>query len=205
MAIKKWVESSARTAVAETLQENPSMAALVEELRRTLPQELAHQAAKFEDWVLDAAMEELQSTIEAFDSVALAKALLSNKALQGKLAVPLNGIAMSLSERIKADIKAQIESETQQIHNLLAARRAKEKADQHRLMKQRDELKLERDVAIAKGELLWLKISALPVAVPALTIALIIGVLIGVNYPLNVLCHKGDFICGFRLGAKIER
>ncbi|MGB8699104.1 MAG: hypothetical protein WCD18_06785 [Thermosynechococcaceae cyanobacterium] len=205
MANRNWVESSARTVASETLHDNPNMIALVEELRTSLPKELAVQAAKFEDWVLDAAMDELKSAVETIDSVALANALLSNKALQGKLAVPLNDIAMGFSERLKADIKEQIHAETQSIHNLLAARKVKDKADRLAMAKKRDELKFERDIAIAKGELLWLRITALPVAGPALAVCVLIGVLIGINYPLNVQCYKGDLICGFRMGAWVEK
>lgn len=205
MAIKKWVEGSVRTTVAETLHDNPHMNALLEELHTSLPQELAHQAAKFEDWVVDAAMAELQTSIEKIDSVALANALLSNKVLQGKLAVPLNDIAMGFSERLKADIKEQIHNETQSIHNLLAARKAKDKADRLEMTKKMDELKFERNIAQAKGELLWLRITALPVAVPALIVAVIIGVLIGINYPINIQCYKGDQICDFRMGKRVDK
>lgn len=205
MAIKPWVEGSVRTTVAETLHDNPNMIALLEELRTTLPQELTEQAAKFEEWVLDAAMDELKTSIEQIDAVALANALLSNKVLQGKLAVPLNGIANEFIERFKAVFKEQIQNETQQIHNLLAARKAKDRADNLKLMKKRDDLKLERDVAIAKGELLWLRLSALHVAVPSLIVAVIVGLLIGINYPMDVKCSVGDPICGLRIGLRVRK
>ena len=84
----------------------------------------------FEEWVLDVVMDELKASIESIDSVALANALLSNKVLQGKLAVPLNDIASGFSERLKADIKEQMHNEINTIHNLLAARKAKDKARQ---------------------------------------------------------------------------
>ena len=205
MAIKKWVEGSVRTTVAETLHDNPNMIALLEELQASLPKELAHQAAHFEEWVVDAAMAELQTSIEKIDSVALANALLSNKVLQGKLAVPLNNMAAGFSERLKADIKEQMHNEINTIHNLLAARKAKDKADKLEMQRKRDEMKFERDIALAKAELTWLKISSLPVAGPALTVALIIGVLIGINYPINIQCYKGDQVCGFRMGPKVEK
>jgi hypothetical protein len=205
MVIKPWVEGSVRTTVAETLHDNPNMIALLEELRTTLPQELTEQAAKFEEWVLDAAMDELKTSIEQIDAVALASALLSNKALQGKIAVPLNGIANEFIERFKAVFKEQIQDETQQIHNLLAARKAKDKADRLKLMKKRDDLKLERDVAIAKGELLWLRISALHVAVPSLVFAVIVGLLIGINYPMDVKCAVNDPICDLRIGLRVRK
>lgn len=101
--------------------------------------------------------------------------------------------------------KTLMYSETQAIHNLLAARKAKDKAEQLELVKKRDALKFERDVAVAKGELLWLQWSALTVAGPALIVALIIGALIGINYPINIQCYKGDQICGFRLGPKVDK
>jgi hypothetical protein len=205
MTIKKWVEGSVRTTVAETLHDNPNMIALLEELRTTLPQELTEQAAKFEDWVLDAAMDELKTSVEQIDAVALASALLSNKALQGKIAVPLNGIANGFLDRFRVELKEQIHNETQQIHNLLAARKAKDKADRLKLMKKRDDLKLERDVAIAKGELLWLRISALHVAVPSLVVAVMVGLLIGINYPMDVKCSVNDPICGLRIGLRVRK
>ena len=96
-------------------------------------------------------------------------------------------------------------NEINTIHNLLAARKAKDKADKLEMQRKRDEMKFERDIAIAKAELTWFKISSLPVAGPALTVALIIGVLIGLNYPINIQCYKGDQICGFRLGRKVEK
>jgi hypothetical protein len=205
MPIKAWVEGSVRTTVAETLHDNPNMIALLEELRTTLPQELTEQAAKFEDWVLDAAMDELKTSVEQIDAVALASALLSNKALQGKIAVPLNGIATGFLDRFRVELKEQIHNETQQIHNLLAARKAKDKADRLKLMKKRDDLKLERDVAVAKGELLWLRLSALHVAVPSVIVAVIVGLLIGINYPMDVKCSVNDPICGLRIGLRVRK
>ncbi|HEY9828197.1 MAG TPA: hypothetical protein V6D19_22390 [Stenomitos sp.] len=205
MSVKQWVESSVRTTLTESLREHPSMIALLEELHTSLPQEFIAQAEKFEDWVLEAAMAELKTTIEAIDPVALATALLSNQALQRKVAVPLNDIASGFAERLKAEIQQQITNETQQIHNLLAARRAKDRADRQQILKKRDELTMRRDVAFAQGQLLWLRLSSLSVAVPALLIAVALGMLLGLNYPINVLCHKGDYWCHYRWGAKVEQ
>jgi hypothetical protein len=191
--------------IRATLSQDPRFTRILDELRTRLPKDMVQQAQVFEDWVLDAVMDELKSSIETIDSVALAKALLSNKVLQGKLAVPLNEIASSFSERLKADVKELMYSETQAIHNLLAARKAKDKAEQLEMMKKRDELKFQRDIAVAQGELLWLKLSSLPVAGPALIVALIVGVLIGINYPINIQCYKSDQICGFRLGKRVDK
>jgi hypothetical protein len=191
--------------IRSVLSRDPRFIQILNELRSRAPKTLIQQAEVFEEWVLDAVMDELKSSIETIDSVALANALLSNKVLQGKLAVPLNDIASGFSERLKADIKEQMHNEINTIHNLLTARKAKDKADKLEMQKKRDEMKFERDIAIAKGELIWFKISSLPVAGPALTIALIIGVLIGLNYPINIQCYKGDQICGFRLGKKVEK
>jgi hypothetical protein len=181
------------------------MKALIEELMASLPEELNEQAAKFEEWVVDAAMAELKTTIEHIDAVALANALLSNKGLQQKLAIPINLMCGEFSERIKSEIQSQIRNETQQIHNLLAARRAKERADRMRLLKRKDELMMQREVASAQGQLLWLRISSLSVAVPFLLIAMCLGALGGLNYPVNILCHKGDQVCQLRLGRFVER
>ena len=191
--------------IRAALSQDPRFIQLLNELRGRAPKSLIQQAEVFEEWVLDAVMDELKTSIEQIDSVALANALLSNKVLQGKLAVPLNNMVAGFSERLKADIKEQMHNEINTIHNLLAARKAKDKADKLEMQKKRDEMKFERDIAIAKAELTWFKISSLPVAGPALTVALIIGVLIGLNYPINIQCYKGDQICGFRLGPKVEK
>ena len=206
MNITNGLSLETRTEVIrEALSQDPQFFRIVEELRNRLPKSIIQQAEVFEEWVLDVVMDELKASIESIDSVALANALLSNKVLQGKLAVPLNDIASGFSERLKADIKEQMHNEINTIHNLLAARKAKDKADKLEMQRKRDEMKFERDIAIAKAELTWFKISSLPVAGPALTVALIIGVLIGLNYPINIQCYKGDQICGFRLGRKVEK
>jgi hypothetical protein len=191
--------------VRAALAQDPRFAKILLELRDHLPHTLTQRAETFEEWVLDAVMDELKATIEHIDAAALANALLSNKVLQQKLAVPLNGIASGFSERLKAEIQQQITNETQQIHNLLAARRAKERADRLNQLKRRDDLKMQREIAFAQGELLWLRISSLSVAVPSLLIAMCLGALVGLNYPVNVLCHKGDQICQLRWGRVVER
>ncbi len=203
--IKTLSSENSTVIIRSLLSQDPRLAEILSELRKQLPKSMIQQAEVFEEWVLDAVMDELKTSIEKIDAVALANALLSNKVLQGKLAVPLNGIANEFIERFKAVFKEQIQNETQQIHNLLAARKAKDKADNLKLMKKRDDLKLERDVAIAKGELLWLRISALHVAVPSLVVAVIVGLLIGINYPMDVKCVVGDPICGLRIGLRVRK
>jgi hypothetical protein len=202
----KAISPGTSTAIMRSLlSQDPRFAEILSELQNQLPKSMIQQAEVFEEWVLDAVMDELKTSIEQIDAVALANALLSNKVLQGKLAVPLNGIANEFIERFKAVFKEQIHNETTQIHNLLAARKAKDKADNLKLMKKRDDLKLERDVAIAKGELLWLRISALHVAVPSLVVAVIVGLLIGINYPMDVKCVVNDPICGLRIGLRVRK
>ena len=61
------------------------------------------------------------------------------------------------SERLKADIKEQMHNEINTIHNLLAARKAKDKADKLEMQRKRDEMKFERDIAIAKAEQTWVQ------------------------------------------------
>ena len=79
--------------IRAALSQDPRFIQLLNELRGRAPKSLIQQAEVFEEWVLDAVMDELKTSIEQIDSVALANALLSNKVLQGKLAVPLNNMA----------------------------------------------------------------------------------------------------------------
>lgn len=104
-AISRLDSQATNEVIRATLSQDPRFTRILDELRSRLPKDMVQQAQVFENWVLDAVMDELKSSIETIDSVALAKALLSNKVLQGKLAVPLNGIAASFSERLKADVK----------------------------------------------------------------------------------------------------
>jgi hypothetical protein len=197
--LKSWVQTHSRAVIAEYLRADPAFNRLVEHLRQRLPEQILAHAATYEAWVLEGVVAELRTTIEQIDTKALARALLSNQALQGKVAVSIHDLGLGLTAQIQQAIHEQIQQETAQIQNLLLARRAKEKADAKAAMKERDRLKLLRERERAKGQLLWYRLSALQIAIPILLGTLCLGAVMGLNYPVSVGCERGDLVCSLRV------
>jgi hypothetical protein len=196
--LKTMKPEQSREIISRFLENDPGFNRLLDHLRESLPGEILEQAANCQDWLLEQVVIEMQGTLEKLDIQALAKAVLSNESLKGQVAIEIHDLGFGLSSQIKQAIIDQIRDEREQIQNLLAARRALERADNQAILKERDKLKREREFAKAKGQLLWYRLSALQVAVPTILAFLLFGVFLGVNYPEKVACSRDDPVCQLR-------
>jgi hypothetical protein len=192
-------EEESREIIAKFILNDPGFTRLLEHLRESLPEEILTQAATFQDWLLEKVVIELQATIEGLDIKGLAKAVLSNDSLKGKVALHINDLGFGLNAQIKQAITDQIHSEIALIQNLLSARRAKERADLLAVVKERDKLKQQREIARAKGQLVWYRLSALKILIPTLLFVLSLGFFGGLNYPGKIGCQRDDPICNVRV------
>jgi hypothetical protein len=159
----------------DAIANDPIISHLAAEIRRTIPDRIVESAVAFDSQVNQAIIDVLAQSLNQIDVQAIAKQVLSNESLKGRVAIQINDLGLGLEERIKSAITTQLRQEHEQIRNLLAARRAKTRAEKRKSIGRRDELRAQREIAIAKGELLWLQWTKPVVALPVLLLAVLLG------------------------------
>ncbi len=193
-------QTDLREALRHSLEEDEGFQAVLEEIKRSLPLRLIQLAGEVDQTVFDLAIEELTAAAANLDTHAIAEAVLNDQVLRGRIAIKIQEVGFGLSERMKADLDAAIQRKTDALRNLRAAQVAMNKVQTSKEIRKAASIKAQRTLAKAQGELLWLRISPLAIAIPAAIGLVGAGIFLGLNLPAAIACHQETaFICEPRL------
>lgn len=186
-------------AIASAIGARPDFQAVVNELVKSLPTAIAESAVDVKEEVTAITLAKLRESLDKMDTRKIAVAVLANERLRGKIKVQIDDLGLGVSERLKADIKEVLTTETNLTRNLLTARREKSRAKRAELKEQFDALKQQRDTAKLKVDLAWMRFSKLTVIVPTISTAFVVGAVAMANYFPAIACEKGDIVCSLRV------
>jgi hypothetical protein len=189
----------AKDAILESLKNHPAFLAAIHELQEHLPETLAEGVVDIESEIKALALAKLRENLDKMDTSKIVAAVLANEQLRGKIMVQVEDLGLGFSERLKADLKEAMITETNLIRNLLTARREQARARRAELKQQYDELKQKRDTAKLKVDLAWMRFSKPTVMVPTIATAFVVGAIAMANYFPAIACEKGDAVCSVRL------
>ena len=190
---------STKEAILESIKEHPAFLAAVNDLLEHIPEKLAESVVDIESDVTAITLAKLRESLDKMDTRKIAVAVLANERLRGKIKVQIDDLGLGVSERLKADIKEVLTTETNLTRNLLTARREKSRAKRAELKEQFDALKQQRDTAKLKVDLAWMRFSKLTVIVPTIATAFVVGAVAMANYLPAIACDKGDIVCSLRV------
>ena len=190
---------STKEAILESIKEHPAFLAAVNDLLEHIPEKLAESVVDIESDVTAITLAKLRESLDKMDTRKIAVAVLANERLRGKIKVQIDDLGLGVSERLKADIKEVLTTETNLTRNLLTARREKSRAKRAELKEQFDALKQQRDTAKLKVDLAWMRFSKLTVMVPTIATAFVVGAVAMANYLPAIACDKGDIVCSLRV------
>lgn len=197
--VNNTLSPSTIDALASSIESSPNFKAVLDELIKSLPSAIAESAVDVKEEVAEIALAKLRESLDKMDTRKIAVAVLANERLRGTIKVQIDDLGLGVSERLKADIKDLMLTETNLIRNLLTARREQSRAKRAELKEQYDALKQKRDTAKLKVDLAWMRFSKLAVAGPTVAIAFVMGAVAMANYLPAIACDKGDIVCSLRV------
>ena len=110
-------------AIASAIGARPDFQAVVNELVKSLPTAIAESAVDVKEEVTAITLAKLRESLDKMDTRKIAVAVLANERLRGKIKVQIDDLGLGVSERLKADIKEVLTTETNLTRNLLTAHR----------------------------------------------------------------------------------
>jgi hypothetical protein len=197
--VNNTLSPSTIDALASSIESSPHFKAVLDELIESLPAAIAESAVDVKEEVTAITLTKLRESLDKMDTRKIAVAVIANERLRGKIKVQIDDLGLGVSERLKADIKEVLTTETNLTRNLLTARREQSRAKRAELKEQFDVLKQKRDTAKLKVDLAWMRFSKLTVAGPSIAVAFLSGAVAIANYFPAIQCDRGDVVCLVRI------
>jgi anti-sigma28 factor (negative regulator of flagellin synthesis) len=182
----------AKETIIEQIQADPEFQRIIDGFLDVVPERLANE-------LIDFALARLRDNLDKIDTRKIAKAVIANEQLRGKIKVEIDDLGLGISARLQADIKEALSTESNLVRNLLTARREKKRAEMADLASKLSVDKQKREMASLKFQLAWMRFSKLTVALPTIAISFLLGVVAATNYFPAIGCEKGDPVCKVRV------